>query len=140
MQPLELTYPRSPSPRLLALASACLLALGGCGDESAADENATTTTDRGDGGVVATTLDPNQEPPDLEPGEVPAFCASVKAATAEVVGLSLADAESAAQAAGCSIRVVEEDGEPLPVTQDFSPTRIGVATEDEEIVRVELIG
>jgi hypothetical protein len=60
--------------------------------------------------------------------------------TSELVGLSEAAAEARAKQDGCTIRVVERDGEPLPATMDFSPDRVNVAVTDDEVTAVKGVG
>ena len=41
---------------------------------------------------------------------------------------------------GCTLRVVERDGRPLVVTDDFRPTRINVAVRNERITQIRGLG
>lgn len=101
----------------------------------------------GDGGIGdgAEPLPPESLPPaadetlviDIEPGTDP----EVALSTLEVyVGLSIEEFTAEAKASGFETRVVIQDGEPLAVTMDFSPTRVNVAVEGPRVVAVESIG
>ncbi len=45
-----------------------------------------------------------------------------------LVGMTLRQAEAEAEDRGWSVRVARRDGEDLAVTEDYSPTRVNVAT------------
>ena len=55
---------------------------------------------------------------------------------ADYIGLSVEEAGAKAEADNRVWRVVEEDGESLPVTMDFNETRLNFAVEDGTVVRV----
>ena len=55
----------------------------------------------------------------------------------ELIGLKLDEAEAQAKSRGCSVRVVEEDGEPLVGTSDLRPDRINVAIADGKVARID---
>lgn len=57
-----------------------------------------------------------------------------------VDGLPMADAQTAAESQGLTVREVRRDGEDLLVTQDYSPTRINVATSGGQVEAVVSIG
>jgi len=61
-------------------------------------------------------------------------------ATEGLIGLSLPDAERLAEENGCTVRVIERDGESLPVTLDFNPARINVAVENDVVRGVKSLG
>ena len=61
-------------------------------------------------------------------------------ATEGLVGLPLPEAERLAEEDGCSVRVIERDGESLPVTLDFNPARINVAVETDVVTGVKSLG
>jgi hypothetical protein len=50
----------------------------------------------------------------------------------EIVGESVADATATLEDAGMTLRVVKRDGEDLPGTQDYIPTRVNVAVETQD--------
>ena len=52
------------------------------------------------------------------------------------IGLTVADATAKADADGRASRVVEEDGESLPVTMDFDETRLNVTVVDGKVTKV----
>lgn len=54
-----------------------------------------------------------------------------------IVGDPYLEAEKAAVAKGCDLRVVERDGEPLAVTQDFRPDRVNVVVKDGDVTRID---
>lgn len=60
--------------------------------------------------------------------------------TSELVGLSETDAKARAKQDGCTVRVVERDGEPLPATMDFNPKRVNVAVTDDKVTAVQGVG
>lgn len=53
----------------------------------------------------------------------------VSTVTGDYAGMSTADAEAKAQAAGVMFRVVIADGQPQPITQDFRKGRISATVE-----------
>jgi hypothetical protein len=57
-----------------------------------------------------------------------------------LVGLSEGDATRSAREHGCSLRVVERDGEAYSVTADVQDDRVNVAVEDGTVTRVDRIG
>lgn len=73
--------------------------------------------------------------------DLPPLCSEAsegKASGAEqLVGESVGTAQDRAEEAGCGFRVVIEDGVGLPVTEDFSPSRINVEVRDGEVIRVD---
>lgn len=139
------------------LAALCLtlaLALGACGEDDAAapgpgaEPGSTATTPAGDGPVVSPPLEP--APGDVTPPELPVNddpsavqCTGppqgVFDATA-LVGEPIAAAAEAAEAEGCSVRVVERDGRALAVTEDFRPDRINVAVRDGVVAEISGLG
>jgi hypothetical protein len=102
---------------LLAVAFTLGVAVAaGCGDDG--DEwndvrNTTTTTVEGGESVT---------PPELE----------------EYVGLSVDDAGALADSEDRPWRIVEEDGEPLPVTRDLVPDRANFVVEDGTVTAATL--
>lgn len=58
----------------------------------------------------------------------------------DVLGRSLADAESAAKDHACTVRVVVEDGEERPQTMDFRTDRINVEIRDGVVVALRGVG
>jgi hypothetical protein len=125
-------------------------ALVACGDDdgggeetSAATSTSTTGSPDAKGGdaPVSTTLDPgDQGNTDFDP-KPRAFCEATAdgdaEAGADIVGMPVEEARHAVAAGGCSLRVVEEDGKSLPITQDFSTERVNVIVEDGSVVRVD---
>lgn len=128
------------------------LFLGACGDD---EETSTGTASGGttavepnppgDGDAVTSTdVEPGSGSgiPDLPDNDDPSAiqCTGppqeVFDATA-VVGEPLDEATKAARAAGCDVRVVIEDGEPLAVTDDFRPDRVNVVVTDGAVERIE---
>lgn len=114
----------------------------GCGDEEEPPASPPRDT------PTSTTLpDPvpgdDLEPPDFPANEDPTAVVCDPERPQELfdatslVGMRLPEAEARAEAAGCSVRVVVEDGEPLAVTQDFSPFRINVAIRTGTVVEID---
>jgi hypothetical protein len=66
--------------------------------------------------------------------------ASAKEIADSVVGLCLADAQDQAKTFGYELRVVRQDGVDLAVTDDFSESRINVATKGDIVAEVVSIG
>jgi hypothetical protein len=60
--------------------------------------------------------------------------------TAELIGLSLDEANAVAAEHGCAIVVSVEDGRGMPVPIDVDPTRIYVYTEDGAVTEIEGVG
>jgi hypothetical protein len=83
--------------------------------------------------------DPANEPPATDPvtTTVPEV---VVDDSLGLIGLTVDEASTTAGAAGYSVRVVEIDGEPQAVTEDYSPTRINVATVDGLITAILSLG
>jgi hypothetical protein len=54
----------------------------------------------------------------------------------EFVGLTVDDAGALADEEGRPWRIIEEDGEPLAVTQDFNPDRVNFVVVSGEVVSV----
>ncbi len=121
----------------------CLLLAGalfaGCGG----DDSDTTAPSPDPDGVVSTTVPPGDATvPELPDNQDPSSvqCTGPPKGTIDatkLVGKSLADTSAEAEAEGCAVRVVEKNGKPLAVTQDFRPDRINVATEDGKVVRID---
>ncbi|HEU4655878.1 MAG TPA: hypothetical protein VFR97_00050 [Capillimicrobium sp.] len=63
----------------------------------------------------------------------PAACRRV---SRRLPGLRVRRAEARAEQAGCAFRVVRRNGTDLPVTEDFSPSRINVAVRSGVVTRV----
>jgi hypothetical protein len=59
---------------------------------------------------------------------------------ATLVGLPLADATAMVEERGLTLRVVRRDGVDLPVTADFSETRINVAVEGDIVTDIVSVG
>jgi hypothetical protein len=143
---------------LAAVSLAVLVLLGAtaCGSDDDADvaTTADTTVPQGDDDVVpgdpGDPVDPDtpvSSPPDGgdpdQPGdtEPPIDMTPVDVADAEVlVGLTLLEAEAEAEDRGWTVRVARLDGEDLALTEDYSPTRINVAVEDDVVAEVLFVG
>ena len=80
---------------------------------------------------------PDEEPVDIRPTDDPETALAV---LGELVGLSIEEFTAQAKALGYSTRVVEQDGESLAVTADFSETRVNVAVEGPRVVALQSIG
>jgi hypothetical protein len=76
--------------------------------------------------VPATTVPTQPVPPDVDP--------------AAVVGLTVDEATKVLAELGLTLRVVREDGVDLPVTADFSETRVNVAVETGTVTAVVSLG
>jgi hypothetical protein len=110
--------------RLLPLAAlALMLVVVGCGE---ANESV----------PAADPEQPVQAPADQVATPAPAAPKHCKRVSRRLVGRSVGAARSIARKARCSLRVVIEDGRNLPVTEDFSRSRINVRVDDGEIVEV----
>lgn len=57
-------------------------------------------------------------------------------AVASLVGLSLSEAERRAATVGCTVRVLERDGQALPGTMDLTNARVNVAVRDGRVTRI----
>jgi hypothetical protein len=63
----------------------------------------------------------------------PAVC---KRLSRRLAGRRLEEARSLAREARCALRVVSQDGQDLPVTEDFSRSRINVRVESGRVAEV----
>jgi hypothetical protein len=135
---------------LLAAALAGALLLAACGsDDDAEVTSEPVVTEPGTDAVDPDTPDtPVSSPPDdgsgaTDPEEpvTPGDLEPIDAADAEVlVGLTLADAEAEADERGWSVRTARLDGEDLMLTEDYSPTRVNVAVDDDVVTEILFIG
>lgn len=132
---------------LLAAALAGALLLAACGSDDDAEVTSepivtepgtdavdpdTPVSSPPDDGSGATDSEEPVDPGDMEP---------IDAADAEVfVGLTLADAEAEADKRGWSVRTARLDGEDLALTEDYSPTRVNVAVDDDVVTEILFIG
>lgn len=66
--------------------------------------------------------------------------ADIDTAIAALVGVAEDEAAKVAEGYGWTFRVIERDGESLPVTMDFSPTRVNVTVEDGVVTTVQSFG
>jgi hypothetical protein len=90
------------------------LALAACGGDEPAAAGPAPDPDR----AVSAPARRSTAPP-----SDPAACRDL---SRQLPGRPLAEATDLAQTAGCAIRVVARDGRDLPVTEDYSETRINV--------------
>lgn len=81
------------------------------------------------------------EPEVARPAE-PVYCPSETQDwdARELLGKSLADAESTAAEHSCTVRVAVEDGENLILTMDLLPDRVNVETSDDVVVGIQNVG
>jgi hypothetical protein len=88
-----------------------------------------------DGGSAASPDEPVSAPAQHNTEEPvdPAVCERL---SRRLVGRSLDKAMSMARAARCVLRVVSEDGRGLPVTEDYSTSRINVRVEAGKVAEV----
>lgn len=104
-----------------------VLAMAGCGgkDEPAADVTRPASAvycPSDDGGAARAA------------GATDAFDAR------DLLGRSLADAETTAKDHDCTVRVVIEDGEERPQTMDFRTDRVNVEVRDGAVVALRGVG
>jgi hypothetical protein len=78
--------------------------------------------------------------PSAQSGSSPSKPAKNAFDTAELIGLSLADAKAKAAQHTCSIVVSLEDGKGKPVPIDVDPRRIYVYTEKGVVTEIEDVG
>jgi hypothetical protein len=64
----------------------------------------------------------------------------IDTAISALVGVAEDEAAKVAEGYGWTFRVIERDGESLPVTMDFSPARVNVTVEDGVVVTVQSFG
>ena len=91
-----------------------------------------------EGGSAAGPDQPVQAPANHNSGEPvepvdPAVC---KRLSRRLLGRPLEGAQSMARDARCALRVVSQDGHDLPVTEDFSRSRINVRVESGKVTEV----
>jgi hypothetical protein len=144
---MERTTDLLRSVAALCLVATLLLATTACGNDDDAEVATTADTSAAPTGEPVDPDAPVSSPPAAgdpdQPGddEPPIDLTPVDAADAEVlVGLTLAEAEDEAARRGWSVRVARLDGEDLMLTEDYSPTRINVAVEDDVVVEVLFVG
>ena len=76
-----------------------------------------------------------------EPTQPPTDPALFDASVLEpLIGLSIKDFTTGAEVLGASVRVVEQDGASLAVTDDFGFSRVNVAVEGEIVTRIVSVG
>ncbi len=80
---------------------------------------------------------PDDEPVDIRPVDDPETALAV---LGEYVGLSIEEFTAEAKTLGFETRIVEQDGESLAVTADFSETRVNVVVEGPRVTGLESIG
>ena len=62
----------------------------------------------------------------------------IDAVAESLIGMTVEDAQAAAEEAGFAFRVTSTDGEGAAVTMDYRTDRINAEVEDDEVVRVSL--
>lgn len=72
-----------------------------------------------------------------EPPAKPANPAVCERLAPRLVGMTLEDAEALTSRKRCTLRVTSRDGLDLPVTDDYSPTRINVRVERGRVREVD---
>lgn len=147
VRPIGMRTTSTRARTLLAAALAGALLLAACGsDDDAEVTSEPAATEPGTDAVDPDT--PVSSPPDdgtsaSDPGEpvTPGDMEPIDAAEAEVlVGLTLAEAEAEAADRGWTVRTARLDGEDLALTEDFSPTRVNVAVDDDVVTEILFIG
>jgi hypothetical protein len=63
-----------------------------------------------------------------------------EAVSRQLIGLRVEDARELAARSQCLVRVIRRDGTSMPVTLALAPHRIDVATEDDIVVDVVMVG
>jgi hypothetical protein len=113
---------------LLAVAGVAIAARGGDEEPKPAGENLS---------AIKCPLEQSGESAEGEPRFEPA---ANSFDTAELIGLSMADATAKAGEHGCEIVVSLKDGEGQPVPIEIDPTRIYVYTEKDVVTTIEGVG
>jgi len=103
-------------------------AAAACGDDDRADAGGAP-----DPPDTPVTSSPPSAVPSPRP---PVSTASCRRLGRRLPGRRLVVAERMAHEARCPLRVVRRDGLDLPVTEDFSPSRINVAVRAGRVVRM----
>lgn len=144
---------------LLAVPAAALLMVAavGCGDDEEVqvsgndptDQSTTAPGDTAEPGSSGDSGDPDtpvsspstdDSADGSDPTDLPDMTPIPIADAQVLVGMTLRQAEAEASERNWSVRVVRLDGEDLAATDDFSPTRVNVATEDDVVTEVLSIG
>lgn len=99
---------------VVGMAMALTLGVSACGSDESSDDAATADTATAGTATVDTAGD------DTGATAVP-----------DVIGDTVGDATATLEAAGFTLRVVQRDGEDLPVTADFVENRVNVAVESQ---------
>ncbi len=137
--------------RVAAVFLALPLAACGSGSEPSADEPAAVADDAapdeddGDDAVLVGSTMPTGEPaPDLTQADVIGGAIAPdeiqRQASEAMVGMSLADASEWAAERNLIVRVVQRDGEPQIVTEDFIDRRVNVVVEAGLVIAVGGVG
>lgn len=148
-----------PSPRLLATLLAGALALGplaACGSSGSepvasdggaasttaapsttADPDASRSSPGSPGDPTATTLAPT-DPGATVDTELPPPVSIEEAQV--LVGMTVEGAFDEAEARGWTLRIVRSGDDDLPVTDDYSPTRVNIAAEIQTVTEVVSVG
>lgn len=133
---------RSRAPLTLALVVALAISLGACGDDAEESDPSSGPA------AGSTTFTPPEDgkrpgPPDKNADPEAVECTGEPRGTFDataIVGMPIAEAEAVAEDDGCSVRVVERDGEGLASTLDFRSDRVNVAVEDGSVTEIVDIG
>jgi hypothetical protein len=89
----------------------------------------------------STVSAPPTKPETMPTESIPGEPATIDTAALErSIGKSLAEFTADAEALGATVRVVNQDGVELPVTADFSFTRVNVAVEGDVVVAISSVG
>jgi hypothetical protein len=112
--PLSIDRWRRKTPFVFAGLLAFTVVIGACGDDDSDASSSTTTTSTTPSSAPLTSADE----------------------FTEYLGLTEADAQAQAESDGLPSRVVEREGEELPVTLDFNPDRLNFVIEDGVVVQV----
>jgi len=88
---------------------------------------------------VETEVEVSQPGLQLDPEEIP-NAAEMEAIAAEILGspTSEADATALIESEGFTARVIERDGEPLPVTMDYRIDRFNLTVVDDIVTQLSV--
>ncbi len=130
--------------KIYALVLVGALTLGACGsadtpgsDSIVLQSQSSDLDGNASSGTIADSTTPDIE---LKYGDDPTLITFPSVITELKLPMGLEEFTTIATEHGYAVRVVEEDGEYLPVTADYSPQRINVVVENDQVTELSSMG